>query len=189
MELSLIFAPLNPLFFPRENDGGWDVSAYLSAARGPCADYDAMLCLGESNYFHRQGWLDRLAQAWSRHGPGMYGPFSSNVVMAHLNTTAFFTAPLFLRQYIKRVVTRADRYEFEHQQGALWRRVSAKGYPVRLVTWDGEWEPRFWRSPRNILWKGDQSNCLMWCNHSDGYTAANPHTRANWERQTNAAFK
>lgn len=185
---SLMLGEMNARMFVRSNDG-WDVQGYVEAARSPCAKYDAMLCLGESNYFHRAGWLARLVQAWEKHGPGMYGPYSSNAVRAHLNTTAFFTSPAILCQYPRRVSNRQDRYEFEHGEWALWRRVAQRGMPVRLVTWDGEWEPERWRSPRNILWRGDQSNCLMWCNHADGYANAGPRTKAQWSARSDAPFR
>ena len=189
LELSLILHPLNPIFFPRENDPGHDISAYQSASRGPCADYDAVLCLGESVYFHREGWLKRLVQAWERYGPGMYGPFSSNAVRAHLNTTAFLCTPSLLKNYSQRVHDRLSRYEFEHGIKPLWRRASEQGMPVRLVTWDGEWEPHRWRMPRNILWRGDQSNLLLWCNHSDGYANADAKIKAEWARRCDAPFR
>jgi hypothetical protein len=189
LELSLIFSPLNPIFYPRANDDGWDISAFQDVARGPGAGYDALLCLGESNYFHREGWLLRLVQAWNKHGPGMYGPYSSNAVRAHLNTTAFFTAPKFIRIYPHQVNTRPARYEFEHGANSLWRRVHAQGHPVHLVTWDGEWEPQRWRMPRNIIWRGDQSNCLMWCNHNDGYANLDAAHKAQWQRNWDQPFK
>lgn len=188
-ELSLIFGSLNPIFYPRPNDGGWDISAYQDAAAGPCKDYDAMLCLGESNYFYRAGWLKRLEEAWTRYGKGMYSPYSSNAVRSHMNTTAFFTAPEFIRNYPARVTDRANRYEFEHGQNALWRRIHAQGHPCRLVTWDGEWEPRLWRLPPNILWRGTQENLLMWCNHSDGFANANTRTKAQWASISDAPFR
>ena len=189
LELSLIFAPLTPQFFPRPNDPGWDVSAYQDAARGPCADYDMMVCCGESIYFHRAGWLKRLADAWTKHGPGMYGSLSSNLVRSHLNTTGFCCHPLLLKQYPTKVDSRADRYEFEHGQNALWRRIAARGMPVRLVTWDGEYEPRRWRMPQNILWRGNQTNCLVWCQHTDRYANMDAKTKAHWARNADRPFK
>ena len=188
-ELVLILSPLGPLMFPRENDGGWDVSAYISAARGPCSGYDAMLCLGESNYFHKAGWLKRLVAAWERYGRGMYGPYSSNAVRGHLNTTAFFCPPLVLAQYPERVFDRPSRMEFEHGERALWRRVAQRGMPVRMVTWDGEWDSRRWRMPDNIIWRGDQTNCLMWCNHCDGYSNLDPEHKAQWQRHWDQPFR
>lgn len=188
-DLSSMFFSMSPMLWPRANDGGWDISAYMAAARGPCAGYDMMLCLGESNYFHRQGWLKRIADAWQKYGPGMYGPYSSNAVRAHLNTTAFASAPGMIAKYPAQVTNRAERYQFEHGERSFWRRLSAQGRPVRLVTWDGEWEPRLWRFPQNILWRGDQTNCLMWCNHSDGYSNANLQTKKSWMRNSDQAFK
>lgn len=188
-DIALMFSGLNAKFFPRVNDPGWDISAFIDGARGPCSDADIMLCLGESVYFHREGWFARLFDAWSKHGPGMYGPFASNTVRGHLNTTAFCCSPMLLRQYPARVSTHADRYEFEHGRTALWRLTSARRMPVRMVTWDGEWEPRQWRVPRNILWRGDQSNCLMFCNHTERFAAASWTTKQNWLRTCDQPFK
>lgn len=185
---NLMLGEMGAKVFVRSNEG-WDIQGYLDAARGPCVSYDVMLCLGESCYFHREGWLERLVNAWSRHGPGIYGPFSSNAVTGHLNTTAFMTSPKLLRQYPLKVSTRQERYAFEHGKASFWRRVSRQGNPAMLVTWDGEWEPWRWRMPRNVLWRGDQSNCLFWCNHADGYANANRATKAAWERSADQPFK
>lgn len=186
---TVIFSPLAPRVLARANDGGWDVSAYIEAARGLCAGYDMMLCLGESNYFHRAGWLQRLIKAWERYGPGMYSPYSSNAIRAHMNTTAFCCPPILLRQYPGRVVDRPSRYEFEHGERSLWHLAQKRGMPVRMVTWDGEWEPRAWRFPQNILWRGDQSNLLMWCNHADGYANANLQTKIAWARRADSPYR
>lgn len=184
--ITLLFWDMNASMWPRENDPGWDITAYIAAARGPCADADMILCLGESVYFHREGWLKRLVDAWAKHGPGMYGPFASNLVRSHLNTTAFFTSPVLLRQS---PVNPRDRYGWEHGEHSFWRWVSGRGMPVRLVTWDGEWEPRSWRSPPNILWRGNQSNCLMWCNHTDHYAGAAPRIKSRWANNADRPFK
>lgn len=186
---TVIFSGLNVKMAPRLNDPGWDVSAYIDMARGPCAGYDAMLCCGESVYFHAPGWLRRLVEAWQKYGPGMYGPFSSNAVRTHLNTTAFFTHPRLLTEYPIKVNCRPERMNFEHGPMAFWRRIAQRGMPVKLVTWDGEWEPRAWRVPKNILWRGDQSNCLMWCNHADGYAAADERTKASWTKNSDKPFQ
>ena len=66
----LMFAPLNAMMFPRVNDGGRDLTGYQDAARGPCSDYEAVLFLGESIFFRRDGWLKRLVEAWQRWGDG-----------------------------------------------------------------------------------------------------------------------
>jgi hypothetical protein len=188
-ELAMIFAPLNPIYYPRTNDPGWDISAFQDAARGPCADYDAVLWLGESNYFHRAGWLKRLVEAWGEHGAGMYGPFSSNLVRAHLNTTAFMCSPELVKSYPIRAVNRKTRFEFEHGPSALWRKAFARKLPVRMVTWDGEWEPRRWRTPNNILWRGNQSNCLMWCSHTDNWHHETPVRKARWSQLADSPFR
>ncbi len=186
---AVLFEGLNARMWPHLNDPGWDVSAYLDAAKGPCADADIMVCFGESVYFHREGWLKRLVDAWAKFGPGMYGPYASNTIRGHLNTTAFCCHPFMLKSYPKRVASRQDRYAFEHGEQAMWRRLNDRGVPVRMVTWDGEYEPMAWRTPRNILWRGDQSNLLCFCNHSDRFAEADEKTRMNWLRTCDQPFR
>lgn len=187
-ELGLMFLPLHPHFFPRENDAGYDISAYIDAANGPCRDFDMMLCLGESIRFHRRGWLRRLQDAWEKHGPGMYGSFSSNLVRPHLNTTGFVCPPSVLSKYPGQVNSKASRYEFEHGRKSFWRFVASRGMPVHLVTWDGEWNPRAWRCPHNILWRGNQENCLMFCGHTDRFAEADARTKTRWSRGADQPF-
>jgi hypothetical protein len=166
--------------FPRTNDPGWDVSAFIETARGPAADCDLLVALGESVYFHRPDWLARLVQVVERYPKGMYGFFSSHVVRPHLNTTGFAVWPKWLTDYPRQVRSRDERYHFEHGEFSFWRHVHAKAGPVKLVTWDGDWNPGQWRLPQNILWRGDQSNCLIWCRHNDLYNDADKARQLNW---------
>lgn len=186
---SLFFDGLKPNFWPRNNGAGYDIAAYIEAARTIAHDYDALLCLGESIHFWREGWLKRLIEARERYGDGMYGPFATHVLRAHLQTTAFLVSPKSLREYPLIVKDKASRYEFEHGERALWRRLHRKNQPVKLVTWDGEWNPGAWRLPKNGVWKGDQSNCLMWSNHTDRYFEANENRKRNWQISADRKFK
>lgn len=185
----LMFLPMSARMFPRVNDCGLDLTGYMDAVRGPCKDYDAVLCLGESIYFTREGWLLRLVEAWQKYGPGFYGPFGSNNSAPHLQTSAFFCSPETLRSYPVRPYDRPSRFEFEHGHRPLWRRCSERGMPVRCVTWDGEWVPRMWRYPKNILWRGDQSNLIMRNNHSDGWDNANAQTKQQWSAKADVSFQ
>lgn len=182
-ETALIFATIpNARFYERANDPGWDISAYIDAASNVVADYDFVLCLGQSIFFNQAGWLNRILNCWSRHGPGMYGPFASNWPRPHLQTTAFLCPPDLLRRWPYAVSGRDHRYQFEHGERCFWKFVATQGKPVRLITWDGCWSPREWRYPHNVLWRGDQSNCLMWSNHTEHYFNATPVIKAFWER-------
>jgi hypothetical protein len=179
-ELGLLFRPFEAAFYPRPNDPGWDVSAFVDVARGIGADYDLMVALGESCYFHRPDWLARLVEVAERYPKGMYGFFSSHVVRPHLNTTGFAVWPRWLVDYPRQVRSRDERYHFEHGEFSFWRHVHAKAGPVKLVTWDGDWNPGQWRLPQNILWRGDQSNCLIFCRHNDLYNDADKARQLNW---------
>jgi len=177
-EWSSVKSPVS--FYPRENDPGWDVSAFVDVARRYGEEYDLMVALGESCYFHRPDWLARMVQVVERYPKGMYGFFSSHVVRPHLNTTAFAVWPKWLTDYPRQVRSRDERYHFEHGEFSFWRHVYAKAGPVKLVTWDGDWNPGQWRLPQNILWRGDQSNCLIWCRHNDAYNDAEEARKLNW---------
>jgi hypothetical protein len=145
-----------------------------------------MVCLGQSVHFHRHGWLERIVRAWEQFGPGMYGFLSSFLVRPHLQTTAFATSPQFLQDYPVKVVTKADRYEFEHGRFSFMNRLEVRRKPVKLVTFDGVYSKPMWRSPNNILWKGDQSNCLVWCNHTEDYAKATQKTKDFWQKACSA---
>lgn len=163
-------------FFLHDNSG-FDIGAYQAVAKH--IDADIMVCLGQSVYFHREGWLKRWATGWESYGPGMYGPFASHQIRPHLNTTAFAVPPgFFQRYYPEKVNTHDQRYAFENSSMAFWSRVNSARKSVALVTWDGVWAPTNWRKPKNILWKGDQSNCLMWCNHTDRYFQSDANGKA-----------
>lgn len=173
-------------FLDRKYDDGWDISAYQEVAQNfPC---DLLVCFGESVRFHREGWLKRLVESAREYGEGMYGCLSSHAIRAHLNTTAFAVSPRFLREY-PAVRNKGERYEFEHGEKAMWRRIKSKGGSTRLVTWDGCWGPGDWRKPANILWRGNQSNCLVHCNHHDKWEGANEPLRQGWSRMADSPFK
>lgn len=177
LETELLFLPLNASFLIRENDPSFDIGGYMDVAKQFKGEF--LFCCGESVYFHKPGWLAKIAEVWQQCGPGMYGPFASNLVRPHLNTTCFACSPQALLSYPK-PTNRKERYELEHGENALWRRLHRQGKPVRLVTWNGAWKPEHWRLPKNGLWNGDQSNCLVWANHTDRYRAAKPDTKMKW---------
>lgn len=173
----MMLSPLSPHIFPRQNDDGFDLHGYQDVARKfKC---DMLVCLGESVYAWKENWLVPIVEAWKRYGPGMYGFFSSFLVRPHLNTTAFAIDPVFLMGW-PTITTHYSRYQAEHGKYSLWKHLAEFKRPTKLVTWDGVYDPPQWRYPKNILWRGDQSNCLLRCNHLDRYDAAEPETRKRW---------
>ena len=179
-DVACLFLPIDGVrIVVRENDEGRDISGYQHAAK--YCESDMLACLGESVHFWRSDWLVPVVRAWEQYGPGFYGFFSSFLVRPHLNTTAFCCAPRHLSAYPV-VADHKARYEFEHGKRALWRRVYAKGEPTMLVTEAGVYPPRLWRSPKNIMWRGDQSACLIRCNHVERWENSDDKTKARWSR-------
>lgn len=187
-EQGIMLTSLKSRFYPRSNEG-FDIAGYIECSKGILAAYDMVLFLGESNYFWKEGWLKRLVEARERYGPGMYSPFATHVIRAHLQTTAFFITPSLLASYPFKVTDKESRYALEHGPRALWRRLHARNIPVRLVTWDGCWAPGQWRLPKNGLWSGDQSNLLFHCNHSQAFAEADETRKRNWAQSADRSYR
>lgn len=187
-EQAVMLSSLGAKVFVRSNLG-WDLQGFREASKGPLFGYDAVLFLGESVFFWKEGWLKRLDDVYSRWGHGMYGPYGSHVVRAHLQTTAFMTSPKLFAEYPFPITDRASRYSAEHGEQSYWRVLHHRKFPVRLVTWDGDYPPGQWRMPRNIIWKGDQSNVLFWCNHTSLYFESDPKRKRMWQASADRPFR
>lgn len=169
------------------DDSGWDIGGYQSAARA--VKTPIMLCLGGSATVRREGWMARMVEAWNKHGVGFYGSLSSNQCRPHFNTTGFWCDPGMLMDYHTKVVTQADRYEFEHGANSCWWGINKIGLPTKLVTWDGEYDWPDFRTPPNISCRGDQSNCLTYfrINYNyDHYRLHDAGAKANLEYLTDS---
>lgn len=174
-----------PIFFKgfriyTHDDSGWDIGGYIAVAK--TIKTDIMVCCGGSTFFRKAGWMQRMVEAWETHGPGFYG---SNAVFdntPHINTNGFWCSPEMLALYPEKVVTKMNRYNFEHGQRSMWRILNAKGFPCKLVTWDGEFDWQEWRSQPNIFRRGDQSNCLTYWHHHLNYEQAGPELKRRLER-------
>lgn len=170
-----IFSRGEPSFMFHDNIG-WDLGAYIAAAK--IVDTDIVVLCGSNTYFKKEGWMKRFVEAWQQHGPGMYGAFASYEVRPHLNSTLFACPPALLIRYPTKVVTKDERYEWEHGNNSFWKLVAADGYPVRLVTWDQTLDWQDWRKPDNIMRRGDQSNCLGGFRITDEYERYEPNIKA-----------
>ena len=164
-----LFSELPNVTFMRHDNSGWDIGAYIYASKQ--LHCDMAVYFGAHAYFHREGWLKRMADVWMKYGPGFYGCTSTYYVRPHFNTTGIWTSPDSVASYPHNVVTIKDRYEFEHGEHACWFLVNQQHKPTMLVTWDGEWNWRDWRKPQNLYNRGDQTNCLVWNKHNDYYKA------------------
>jgi hypothetical protein len=170
----------------RHSNEGKDIGAFIEVAKQNPGDF--LVLFGESTYFHKPMWIERLLESRVKNGPGMYGMLSSNLVRPHLNTTCFACDADLLAHYPEHVVSREQRYDFEHGKYPFWRWVETHGKQVRLVTFDGDYRPVDWRVPPNIFWRGDQSNCLVWCHHTDRFANAQPATRLRWSAGADTRF-
>ena len=172
-------------FFLRDNDGGKDLSAYQEIARE--TDFGFLVCFGESIHIRMDGWLEAVVNARLKHGPGMYGYFSSHMVRAHLNTTGFGIDANYLREF--RIVTNdAERYNAEHGPGCWWQQIYKGGGKAMLVTSQNVYPPGKWRIGDGIMHRGRQENCLVWSHHCENWVNASPATQSLWQSQSDQPF-
>lgn len=170
-----LFRILPNLKYFEHDDSGWDIGGYIAAAH--TISDDCVVCLGGSSYFQRRGWLKRVAESWKNHGLGFYGATPTYEVSPHLCTSGFWCSPEILKAYPVKVTNRLTRYDFEHGPNACWKMSAHNGLPVKLVTWDGEFDWQDWRKPDNIYRRGDQSNALMYWHHYSDFEKASPQAK------------
>lgn len=182
-DMKAVFLMLGRCRFVVHSDQGWDIGGYVRAATVLHDEMPSrpMICMGGNSSVIMNGWLDRLMDVWKNEGPGIYGTLSSYQARPHLNTTGFMCLPEHLLRYPKTVISKEDRYEFEHGPGCWWYRMAKEDQRVRLVTWDGVYDWKQWRSPPNISCRGDQTNCLTHFRINYDYRDGDDQNRANLE--------
>lgn len=169
-----------PCLFIEWDDSGWDIGSYKAVAsvimdcKIPC---DFMICCGGDTHFRRAGWLKRMAEAWEKHGPGLYGASASYEQRPHIQTTSFCCPPELIHSYPYPLITKEDRYNFEWGRNSILTRAERRGLPCLMVTWDGEWNKDKWRKPANIFRKGDQSNLLAYYLATETFESKNSEDR------------
>lgn len=127
---------------------GYDIGAFQQVSEAmPC---DLMVYFGSSSYLRGPGWLSRMAEAYSKHGPGLYGTMGHTGVGAiapHIRTTCFWMEPRIMNQYPYRCARPQDRYPFEHGPQCLTSFVSHLGLNIMVVNWHGEYRWPQWNVP------------------------------------------
>jgi hypothetical protein len=182
-EMTQLFASLPKVNVYHHDDTGHDIGGYLAVSKH--IQTDLMVCFGGSTFVRKQGWMRRMVEAVDKHGAGMYGPTASYQITPHLNTTGFWLPTKLLAAYDKPVVTRHDRYEFEHGISSFWRELFfSRKLPVKCVTWEHELDWWDWRAPHieNLYHRGDQSASLTHFRHSLNYQLASPRFKAMYRQ-------
>lgn len=138
------------------DDSGWDIGAYRKAAREvPC---DLMVFFGGSAYLRGTRWLERMIEAWKKHGRAIYGSMGSLAHNPHIRTTGFWMPPDLLNAYPHPTTSeKVSRYAFEHGRNGLTMWVLSQNLKAWVVTWTAEYEHPQWNTIPNGYHRGDQS--------------------------------
>ena len=147
------------------DDSGWDIGAYQKAAREiPC---DLMVFMGGNSYLRGIGWLERMVEAYCKHGAAIYGATGNQGdarvrVSPHVRTTGFWCDPKLLNDYPHPTNNdRGSRYQFEHGPNSFTVWAEAKGLKSWIVTWNGEYLRPYWDTIPNGFHRGDQSAIMV----------------------------
>lgn len=159
-----LFAGVQPVRFVQHDDSGWDIGGYQKAARE--VECDLMVFFGGAAYVPRSGWLERMVEAYLKHGPALYGAMGNRGdsrvnVYPHIRTTGFWLPRDLFNAYPIQVTRNEQRYEFEHGKTCLTEWIKAQGLKPWVVSWDGEYEWAEWDSFPNGFHRGDQSALLV----------------------------
>jgi len=158
-----LFSILPNVKFLCHDNSGFDIGAYIAAARQSTADL--MVCFGSSTYLRGPGWLLRMASAFKKHGMAQYGVMGNQGdakvnCRPHIRTTAFWFPPVLLKKYPTPIISNDDRHRFEHGQGCFSDYVQSQGLKNWIVTWDGEYLWPNWDSIPDGFHRGTQAALL-----------------------------
>lgn len=161
--------------------GGWDCGAWQFAGRE--IETDFLICCNTSTHFWKHGWMERIVEEFERHGDGLYGPLASMAYFPHIRTPCMAFPPRVINAYPFAVTSRDDTYGFECLSGrnnfTLWCRDN--GFAPRMVTFDGCYTMKDWRTPKGVFWKDDQSNLLVLDRHADRWSEVGNRETLNRE--------
>lgn len=161
---------------------GWDIGAFQHVARSLRGIYDFVICANSTVYFWRPGVVARLIEVREEYGDGLYGTTASFERTPHIRSTCFAFDPETFTRYPLQVSCRDDCFSAESgpESFTKWYQTH-DNLKARLVTWDGVYEQKGWRTPPNIFRRGDQSNCLVRDRHTDIYDKATMETKKQLE--------
>lgn len=170
-----------PCDFITYRGGGIDCGSAQFASQYITSEF--MVGMTSRVYFHREGALRRLVEAFTKHGGGLVGSTGSYEACPvpprtfpnpHLRTVWYGMSPLKFRKFPYEIKSREDAHHFEAGNWNVTRWFLEHGWPVRAVTWDKTYGVDEFRHPElaNGFRRGDQSDCLVWDRHTAIYDAA-----------------
>lgn len=184
--LHALFDPLKAIYHEYSGNGR-DIGAHQSLAVK--LDSDWVVCTSSRTYFHREGWLNRMVEAHEQYGNGLFGAMASFEGRAHIRTCFYACNPKDFKEYPFLIDSPPDSYRFESGFGSFTDWFAFKEKPAVMVTWNGEYPKRYWRTGNNIFRKGDQSNCLVFDRHTDEYRDAEQKDRIYYQRLADGLVK
>jgi hypothetical protein len=138
-------------------------------------------------YFHREGWLRKLAQARDIYGPGLYGMTASHEGgKFHICTRGHCYDSKDFREYPHKITSRDQGVFFECGDGCLTDWYKSRSQPMIVVEWGDIYGEGFCNhcGERNSVnfqdyfvgtdgfRNGDQRNVLCFDKHTDAFRDA-----------------
>lgn len=162
-ECQQLFEGLEPMWLNyngvAEDAGAWHQAAQSFGER-------FLICCTPTVYFYREDWLDKIVQARTEHGPGIYSTSASKERRIHLCGRCFGIDGHFLKTYPVNILN-TFRQGVEIGYYSLVDHVCSNGGTARAVYGSGSYLRDGWFVHPNTFRKGDQSNLLVYDLHSD----------------------
>lgn len=162
-EAESLFGDIPNVVFVEHDNSGYDLGGFQKVSRE--IPGDLMVFFGATAYIRGAGWLDRMVDAWKKHGDTLYGTTANRGhaaagVQPHIRTTGFFLSSSLFNQYPHQVTRPEHRYEFEHGRTCLTTWIKSRRLIPWLVYWAGEYQEAGWDSAPNGFRGGNQSNLI-----------------------------
>lgn len=156
--------------YDQYDGGGWDIGSEQYMARRIPEQF--IVSMTTRTHFARRGWLRRIMEARCQYGEGLYGSSGSYERSPHIRTAFYGVDAWIFREYPHVIDNREKGFRFESGEWSFTKFVESIGYPTLMVTWDGCYQPRDWRKPKNVFRSGDQSNLIACDRHTLMYSQA-----------------
>ncbi len=183
-----------PIHYP---GSGFDIGATQFAAKQLPGNYFT-ISFSSRCYFHRAGWLKRMALAREGWGRALYCMSATRSPVFHSCSRGYGWDAIDFSNYPHLIETRSlgPFFEVGNELARYWKWAKpveggkpfwdwarSAGMPVKVVTFSGIYEPQQTIGMKNCFRNGDQSDILIWDKHTDLYRDGTPHYKReieNW---------
>ena len=169
--------------FIEVSEDGWGITCFQKIAWQLDSNF-AVFCEAKS-YFHRAGWLNKMIEARTSLGEGLYGGSGHSLeCVPHLRAALFGCNPKALTSF-RPITTRDEAGQYEHGKDNFTEIFKNRAHSV---FWDSIVHYPFDTLTKNNFRDGDQSNLLALDRHTDLYAEATEARKRILQKQAQGKY-